>query len=42
MAVQELDRGIETAAIGALRTRFRGALLCPGEEGYEEARRPGR
>jgi hypothetical protein len=31
----------EVAALdsGRLRTRFRGALLRPGEEGYEEARR---
>jgi FAD/FMN-containing dehydrogenase len=27
------------AAEARLRTRFRGALLRPGEEGYEEARR---
>src|SRR3954464_11517016 len=39
MAVQELDRGIDTTAIAALRARFRGALLRPGEEGYDEARR---
>jgi FAD/FMN-containing dehydrogenase len=26
-------------AVDALRTRFRGALLRPGEEGYDEARR---
>jgi FAD/FMN-containing dehydrogenase len=26
-------------AVGRLRTRFRGALLRPGEEGYDEARR---
>ena len=32
---------IDTAAvdIDELRTRFRGALLRPGEEGYDEARR---
>jgi hypothetical protein len=33
------DRAIETKAVASLRTRFRGALLRPGEEGYEEARR---
>ncbi len=27
------------AAVNGLRTRFRGALLRPGEEGYDEARR---
>jgi hypothetical protein len=33
--------GTEIAALDAtqLRTRFRGALLFPGEEGYDEARR---
>ena len=35
MAVGELER-LDTRA---LRGRFRGALLRPGEEGYEEARR---
>jgi hypothetical protein len=25
--------------VGELRTRFRGALLRPGEEGYDEATR---
>src|SRR5574341_914351 len=30
---------IDRAAIEKLRTRFRGALLRPGEEGYDEARR---
>src|SRR5262245_21656061 len=30
---------IEPGVIAALRTRFRGALLRPGEEGYEETRR---
>lgn len=30
---------IAPADIGHLRARFRGALLRPGEEGYEEARR---
>ena len=32
-------RSIEKTAIEALRTSFRGALLLPDEEGYEEARR---
>jgi FAD/FMN-containing dehydrogenase len=31
--------GIERYAVQRLRTRFRGALLAPGEEGYDEARR---
>jgi hypothetical protein len=30
---------IDATAVAALRARFRGALLRPGEEGYEEARR---
>ena len=30
---------IPTTALGDLRARFRGALLRPGEEGYDEARR---
>src|SRR5919112_262048 len=30
---------IDVKAVGALRGRFRGALLRQGEEGYEEARR---
>jgi FAD/FMN-containing dehydrogenase len=38
------DRSVETDPIGAeafaeLRARFRGALLRPGEEGYDEGRR---
>ena len=33
------DRPIEPAGVEALRGRFRGALLRPGEEGYDEARR---
>src|SRR5215204_5390495 len=33
------ERDIESKAVGELRTRFRGALLRPGEEGYDEARR---
>ncbi|HEY3208902.1 MAG TPA: FAD-binding oxidoreductase [Actinomycetota bacterium] len=32
-------RTIEPAATQALRSRFRGALLRPGDEGYDEARR---
>src|SRR6478752_9015930 len=31
--------GVDTTASRALRARFRGALLRPGEEGYDEARR---
>ena len=30
---------IEAGAVEKLRARFRGALLRPGEEGYDEARR---
>ena len=30
---------VDTTALSGLRARFRGALLRPGEEGYEEARR---
>ncbi|MCA1716194.1 MAG: hypothetical protein LC781_04790 [Actinobacteria bacterium] len=30
---------IDAKAVEALRARFRGALLRPGEEGYDEARR---
>jgi FAD binding domain/Berberine and berberine like len=30
---------IDEHAVGKLRARFRGALLRPGEEGYDEARR---
>ncbi|MGH2641689.1 MAG: FAD-binding oxidoreductase [Actinomycetota bacterium] len=30
---------LEPASVEALRTRFRGALLRPGEEGFDEARR---
>jgi hypothetical protein len=30
---------IDASAVAALRTRFRGALLRPGEEGFDEARR---
>jgi FAD/FMN-containing dehydrogenase len=30
---------VRPAEIGGLRSRFRGALLRPGEEGYDEARR---
>jgi hypothetical protein len=33
------ERAIEPKAISELRSRFRGALLRPGEEGYDEARR---
>jgi len=38
--VSNVDKGsIEPTAIDALRARFRGALLRPGEEGYDEGRR---
>src|SRR5438874_3940007 len=30
---------VDAAATGELRARFRGALLQPGHEGYDEARR---
>ena len=33
------ERAIDAKAIAALRARFRGALLRPDEEGYDEARR---
>jgi hypothetical protein len=33
------EEAIASKAVRELRTRFRGALLRPGEEGYEEARR---
>jgi hypothetical protein len=33
------ERAIEPTAAGELRARFRGALLRPGEEGYDDARR---
>src|SRR5919202_4783960 len=33
------NRAIGARAVARLRTRFRGALLRPGEEGYDEARR---
>jgi hypothetical protein len=40
MSVGEIGtRVIDAAAFADLRTRFRGALLRPGEEGYDEARR---
>ena len=40
MSVDELQSGtIDAAGVAELRARFRGALLQPGEEGYEEARR---
>ena len=37
MVIHELRA--TTPDISALRDRFRGALLRPGEEGYDEARR---
>jgi hypothetical protein len=40
MSASEVETGaINAAAFGALRARFRGALLRTGEEGYDEARR---
>ena len=34
-----IQAGIGSKAVGELRSRFRGALLRPGEEGHDEARR---
>src|ERR671918_504713 len=40
MSVDQIQTGaIDAVAFGNLRARFRGALLRPGEEGYDEARR---
>jgi FAD/FMN-containing dehydrogenase len=40
MSVHELEMAtIDAGSFGELRTRFRGALLRRGEEGYDEARR---
>ena len=40
MATAEVEsQSAELHRLRALRERFRGALLRPGEEGYEEARR---
>jgi len=40
MSVSQIEAGrIDAAAFGELRARFRGALLRPDEEGYDEARR---
>ena len=40
MSVHELETAtIDAGGFGELRRRFRGALLRPGEEGYDEARR---
>ncbi len=40
MSVDAMEAGaVDKAAFGELRARFRGALLRPGEEGYDEARR---
>ena len=33
------NQSVDAKSLGELRGRFRGALLRPGEEGYEEARR---
>src|SRR5439155_19417551 len=38
MAVVQTET-IDPKAVRPLRTRFRGALVRPGEEGYDEARR---
>jgi FAD/FMN-containing dehydrogenase len=40
MSVEQVETGaIDAGAFAELRPRFRGALLRPGEEGYDEARR---
>ncbi len=40
MATAEVEnQSVDLGSLGELRGRFRGALLRPGEEGYEEARR---
>jgi FAD/FMN-containing dehydrogenase len=39
MSVGEMGTAIDAAAFGELRARFRGALLRPSEEGFDEARR---
>ena len=40
MAIGEIETNtIDTRSLGALRGRFRGALVRPGEEGYDQARR---
>jgi FAD binding domain/Berberine and berberine like len=40
MSVHEIDtETIDAGSFAELRTRFRGALLRPGEDGYDEARR---
>jgi FAD/FMN-containing dehydrogenase len=40
MSVDEMEAGaVDAGSFAELRTRFRGALLRPAEEGYEEARR---
>lgn len=39
MTTPVTQRNMKTEALAALRSRFRGALLRPGEEGYDDARR---
>ena len=39
MLTLERTATLDEPAVGMLRGRFRGALLRPGEEGYDEARR---
>ena len=34
-----VEERVDAESVGELRGRFRGALLRPGEEGYDEARR---
>ena len=38
-ASSPVEERVDPKSVGELRARFRGALLRPGEEGYEEARR---
>ena len=40
-ASSPVEERVDAESVGELRARFRGALLRPGEEGYEEARRTG-
>jgi hypothetical protein len=40
-ASSPVEERVDAQSVGELRARFRGALLRPGEEGYEEARRTG-
>ena len=39
MAIRDIELGGDRESYDELRVKFRGMLLLPGEEGYEEARR---